>query len=156
MAIGLGQDARKYLDAAAHLDLADDAYTHAFAPPTYFLICHSIELALKAYLASHGLDERRLMRIGHRLERALEEAKKAAFSPAGNRFEELVQWLAPYHAEHSFRYRQLGYFRLPNARESIDIVEPVIDYVEAGVRARYMDWRSAHPSQSAQSQLLPE
>lgn len=43
--------------------------------PTYYLFAHGIELVLKAFLRSQGVDLKKLRDIGHDLEGALEEAQ---------------------------------------------------------------------------------
>ena len=44
--------------------------------PRYFMLCHAIELALKAYLALHGVSVRKLQsrKFGHDLEKLLSKA----------------------------------------------------------------------------------
>lgn len=68
------------------LERAEEFYT-AFkdlperAPPSwprYFLLCHAVELALKAYLAMHGKTMGNLKNeFGHNIERLLDEAVRA-------------------------------------------------------------------------------
>ena len=42
--------------------------------PRYFMLCHAIELALKAYLAAHGATAQELKNFRHNLTALLEEA----------------------------------------------------------------------------------
>ena len=45
--------------------------------PRYFLLCHAIELALKAFLALHGESESDLrLKFGHDLKKVLKRAKE--------------------------------------------------------------------------------
>ena len=48
------------------------------AKPRYFLLCHSIELALKAYISSHrpSSEEELIAKFGHDLTKLLDEAIK--------------------------------------------------------------------------------
>ena len=54
--------------------------------PRYFLLCHSIELVLKAYLAHHGLTEKQLQArpIGHDIKKLLDEAIRYGLSLSAN------------------------------------------------------------------------
>lgn len=148
MAIGLSQDAEIYLDAASRVHQGDEQAIPRYMPPTYFLFCHAIELLLKAFLASHGTDERGLRKFGHDLNAAFAAATERGFSPADDRFPELVEWLAPYHEDHIFRYRQPGLARLPLPSETATILQPVIASVKATVRARYMASRQGAGTES--------
>jgi hypothetical protein len=96
-------EARAFLESARRLDTATRSSAH-YAGPTYYLLCHGIELTLKAYLAASGVSERELHALRHDLKRAMRRARKHGFVPADDRFPELVKWLAPYHRDHSFRY----------------------------------------------------
>ena len=77
---GLRRYAQEYLqvaDDALHAHrarLPENQRHHTHVPfPLYFNYLHSIELALKAYLAHTGSDVRHLRQIGHNLEAALDE-----------------------------------------------------------------------------------
>jgi hypothetical protein len=68
------------------LDFADQFYSAfhelrkrppPFSWPRYFLLCHSIELALKAYLAEHGATVDQLKDdFGHKLDKLVDKAAK--------------------------------------------------------------------------------
>jgi hypothetical protein len=61
------------------------------------------------------------------------------FAPADDRFPELVLWLAPYHLDHSFRYRKGdGFRRLPLASEAAKIIDNTVAAVELYVRRQYL------------------
>src|SRR5262245_38912836 len=108
LAIGLIQDARAYVECARLLGHHQSGAAK-YVQPTYFLLCQAIELALKAHLAASGVSKKTLRnKIGHKIDAALRYARRFGFAPADDRFPELVQWLAPYHLDHSFRYRK-GY-----------------------------------------------
>jgi hypothetical protein len=61
--------AEEFLDAASHQDL------RSVAPSLvgYFLLGHSIELALKAGLITRGITDRGLRRLGHSISACLTE-----------------------------------------------------------------------------------
>jgi hypothetical protein len=63
--MGLSNAARKYLDAAEILHKR----TQGVSLPAYFVACQGLELTLKGYLRGCGLSERRLIKLGHNLER---------------------------------------------------------------------------------------
>jgi hypothetical protein len=65
-ALGLFNTARSYWRSAEQLKTALPKVTHPDAPQT-FLLCHAIELYLKAYLRGSSLDVEGLKRLGHRL-----------------------------------------------------------------------------------------
>jgi hypothetical protein len=50
--------------------------TPPFSWPRYFLLCHSMELALKAYLTLHGKTKSDLNPIRHHLDKLLEDAER--------------------------------------------------------------------------------
>ena len=70
--LGLHMYASAYLDAARALPLP----TAPFEPVRPFLICHSIELGLKAFLSLHGAEMLELAdgSYGHNLEAILKKA----------------------------------------------------------------------------------
>jgi HEPN domain-containing protein len=71
--------------------------------PRYFLLCHSIELALKAYLTLHGESESDLIKIGHDLKKLLRHARKLGLTLEPDT-QEAIKLLARAHNEHWARY----------------------------------------------------
>jgi hypothetical protein len=109
----------------------------------YFLLGQAIELALKAYLAASGVPEKTLSsreKIGHDIDVAFRMARDDyGFVPADNRFPDLVNWLAPYHLNHLFRYRKgIGRIPLPLMSEAAEIVHKTIVEIERYVRSQYL------------------
>jgi hypothetical protein len=51
-----------------------------FSPVPYYLICHSIELSLKAFLFSAGFKKKERKELSHNLEKALDEAEHKGLS----------------------------------------------------------------------------
>jgi hypothetical protein len=142
LAARLIDDALTYVECARRLDLLTEV-PKRFAFPVYFLLCHAIELALKAYLAASGVPGNTLRNeIGHDLDRALKDAQSRGLSPADDRFPGLVLWLAPYHLDHSFRYRQAsGLVRLPSAAEAADIIDDTVRAIEPYVRGKFAEYQ---------------
>ena len=99
------RDAEDYVESARQLAAPQGGIVYKRSGPVYNLLCHAIELALKAYLAASGVPITTLANhIRHDLELAFRCAQKHGFAPSDARFGEIVQWLAPYHLDHSFRY----------------------------------------------------
>jgi len=65
-ALGLKAEAMAYITAAASLERADDG---PILSTKHILLCHAIELILKAYVASRGDHEGSLLKVGHDLEK---------------------------------------------------------------------------------------
>ena len=103
--------------------------------PLFYLIARAIELTLEAYLLSQGATKNKLLKINHHLDRAPDSARHHGLRTTRESFDCLVALIAPLHAEHWFRYRQVGYFKLPNPQEAIEIVEPLLQEVERVIRA---------------------
>lgn len=55
---------------------AFQAPENRFSPVRYYLICHSIELALKAFLFTAGYKKKDRQRLNHDLEKALDAAEE--------------------------------------------------------------------------------
>jgi len=79
----------------------------------YYLLCHSIELAMKAFLREKGFTRKQLMEIGHDLEKLIRllhdngvlidvESMERTFS------------LSDYYKSKQFEYPQIGYKALPS------------------------------------------
>jgi HEPN domain-containing protein len=71
--------------------------------PRYFLLCHSIELALKAFLTLHGESESDLKLIGHDLKKLLKHAERRGLKLEPDT-QRAVKRLARAHYEHWARY----------------------------------------------------
>jgi len=144
LAIGFIQDARAFISDAETLLEANIQGTGAspFSAPTYYLLCHAMELALKGYLASSGVSKSKLQyKIGHDLEKALSLAQERGFVPADDRFVELVEWLGPSHLDHSFRYRKTGLLRLPALTVAVEAIKATIEGLEPHVRSQFVAFR---------------
>ena len=116
-----------------------------YVPPKYFLLCQALELALKAYLAASGVRKKVLRnKIGHDLDVAFRRAEQFGFAPVDHRLKDLVDWLAPFHLDNFFRYRQgTGPLRLPSASESVEIILKTIDEIDGYVRSQLLKAQTA-------------
>jgi hypothetical protein len=92
--------------------------------PRYFLLCHSIELALKAYLAAHGATPSQLKGFGHKLKKLLKKATKKGLSLSAQAKDQ-IRLLDKVHANFWHRY--------PPDRGSIKDL-PLIDHFVPAVR----------------------
>jgi len=108
-----------------------------FSPVPYYLICRSVELALKAFLLAKGVPEEKLRRktLGHDLEKVLEKAVSLGLDPivsiTPQHKEELVK-ANKYYASKGFEYFQvtrealIGYPNLPDCRVLSDFASLLI------------------------------
>src|SRR5262249_24692150 len=103
-----------------------------------------VELILKAFILIKGGTEREVREIRHDLLKAWERATKRGLRPNDKRAGEIVTMLAPYHLDHSFRYRKTRFVTLPVYRELCEVVEglvmqigPEVDHaMRAEIRAK--------------------
>jgi hypothetical protein len=138
LACGLIEEAQVYVESARRLDKACRNSARFFGP-TYFLLCHSIELALKAYLAASGVTEARLRdELRHNMRRALRSARGHGFTPTDKRFPDIVRWLAPYHLDHSFRYpKGSGQVVYPTVSDAVEIIGDTVRSIDTYVRGKF-------------------
>lgn len=120
MAVGYISEAEAYHRAALLVHSSTEPLDAIdLMAPALFLLCHATELALKAYLLSHGADPGakagglKNPAVGHNLIALYEMAVDQGFEPADDRLASMVEWLGPAHQAHSFRYRGLGAYHLP-------------------------------------------
>jgi hypothetical protein len=127
-------DARSYWKAAKALN---EAGNKAGISPTYFVLCHAIEVTLKAYLAAQGSGERELRDLGHHLLLVYACARKKGFKPSDHRTSEIVRWLSPFHEDLLFRYRKhLRSVALPDPGAVADVVSILVRQIEPIVIGR--------------------
>ena len=134
------RDAEDYVESARQLAALQGGLVRKWVSPIYQLLCHAIELTLKAYLAASGVPITTLANhIGHDLELAFRCAQKHGFTPSDAGFWEVVQSLAPYHLDHSFRYgKPHGSVTHPEPSKAAEIIANTIKgAVEPYVRRQY-------------------
>ena len=145
LAIRLIHDAEAYVECAQLLDKVQGG-APKFHSPTYFLLCQSIELTLKAYLAASGVSAKTLrdQRMRHNIELLFRYARRCfGLAPTDPRFPPLVRWLSPHHLDHSFRYRKgAGFLELPVVSESANIIIHTVAEIELHVRREFLKTRS--------------
>jgi hypothetical protein len=131
LAAALRDDAQSYLEAARVLAKND---LRGSLRPTYFLLCHGVELALKAFLAAKDAsDEFIRKKVGHRLDKAFEESAALGLSDPESKFRQLVNFLAPFHDEYAFRYRDVEFDHVPEFQEALDRALMMLRSIEPAV-----------------------
>jgi hypothetical protein len=144
IAVGMVQDAEAYRLAAVRVHPRSSPHQDGMLlAPAWHLLCHSVELTLKAYLLSAGADPSggkgglKHSSIRHNLVGLHERAQSHGFKPAGDGFEQVVAFLGPYHGDHVFRYRKPGSMPLFPPHAIADILKPVIAGASRTVRERW-------------------
>jgi hypothetical protein len=132
LAVGFANDAEAYIGAAQQL-----TDFKSFGP-RYFLFCHALELLLKAQILASGGEQEELFDIRHDLEKAYARAIELGYTSANDRVKHIVVWMAPYHKQHTFRYKESGYLIVPKAEELVAILQSMHLEIEATVRAAYI------------------
>jgi len=118
-AIGLARYAREFFDAAL---AADDkigrrpGYDIVAPPPVMFLVAHSIELTLKAYLRHLGLTVTDIVELKHDLNKAWRRASELGLRermPLTKDELETLCLISKLHSSTELRYIRTGYKTLP-------------------------------------------
>jgi hypothetical protein len=127
-------------DAAAYADAAAELVNFRRSGPLYFLFCHALELALKAYILATGGNRKELKPIRHDLKKLYDRAIALGYRPSDPRIPEIVEWLEPYHSDFSFRYKEATGLRvLPNPEELGTIFKILHNQIEPVTRAAYLN-----------------
>ncbi len=108
-------------------------------PAFYMLLCFSIELSLKAFLASRGLTEQELKRIGHELSTAFQKAVKLGLSEHNPKFRTLLTQVSEAHRLHEFRYLKSKSIEIVEPQEALDILEDHIRNMGAQIPVSRLD-----------------
>jgi hypothetical protein len=124
MAIGYLTDAKAYTTAAVELNGLDKS---GMTSPTYFLLCHALELLFKSYILASGGEAKELQKqaVRHNLAELCKRAQQLSLK-TDEKTEAVVGMLAPYHGNHSFRYRDPGYKTFPDTEAVIDVLQSLI------------------------------
>jgi hypothetical protein len=96
-------------------------------PDRQILAFHALELALKAFLAKHGLTRKTLRNkpYAHDLDRLYSDAVQRGLSlPAHSK--ELIAAVNEYHSAHIIRYEFTTTRRLPTCAKLFPIVEAIL------------------------------
>lgn len=94
-------EARNYLNAA---DILIGKGSNELNPPVYFLMCHGLELLLKAYVMARGVSYEEALKLGHDLQKAHEKAVSLGLPIEGEHTRALIEKLSEFHTYSLFRY----------------------------------------------------
>ena len=132
---GFHRYASEFLRAAKDFKIND-----AFSPVPYYLICRSIELALKAFLLAKGLPKKRLKKseLGHDLEKILKKAISIGLDKVVSitaQHKEEVKRANNYYAAKGFEYFEViravtGYRNLPDLPVLSDFASILVTKLE--------------------------
>jgi hypothetical protein len=119
VAVSYLTDAQQYLAAARVLSASQTANVSS---PQYFLIAQSIELFLKAFIIAAGGTQADLRKqnVRHSLVNLAKNAIARGYQSKAEKTMAVIELLDPHHAEHSFRYRKVGFKTYPTIREGLD------------------------------------
>lgn len=111
--MGISNAAEEFLKAAKTLRAGNsDLFT-----PTYFSICQSIELSLKAFLRGSGYTDKQLRKIGHNMIAAIFEAQKLPLDDYFKFFDDdakIVEKINPYYQMKDLQYVTSGFKSFPH------------------------------------------
>jgi len=136
-AFGLWQRSKEFLEAALKVssapksEIAELKSTISF--PAYFLVSHSIELSLKAFLYGRGIplkDLKKLRNFGHDLEKLLKEARKRKLGKEvklSTRDCSLIQFLNQTYMYKDFEYHSCGYKSIPRYYELVNVASTLVN-----------------------------
>jgi hypothetical protein len=144
MAVGFLTDAEAYTKAAVELNGLDK---WGMTSPTYFLLCHAMELLFKAYILASGGDAKELRDpdVRHNLAELCKQAQTLSLK-TDKEIEVVVAMLAPYHRNHSFRYRDPGYKTFPGTEVVIDVLHALTPPISIRVRRALRENFSGQPA----------
>ena len=121
--MGLWTYAKSYLDAAKVVAASNQDLPPV---PAYYLVCHSIELVLKAFLRGAGKELETLRQIGHNLIRCIEKAEAEGIN-THYRFtlhqKSAVELINDYYHQKELEYISTGSKKLPEYK----ILEAIAD-----------------------------
>ena len=101
-------------------------------PVKYFLLCHSIELAMKAYLREKGYSRLQLMNIGHDLEKLIRLLHEKGVSMDISSMVRTFS-LNDYYKTKQFEYPQVGYKEFPSLDDMKSYVHLLLSMVSNSI-----------------------
>ena len=136
-ASGLARYSEEFFRAARAVDKdmgRDEGYEIIAPVPVQFLVAHSIELILKAYLQYRGSSKKQLQNLGHDLLTCFEEAVNVGLNYTMDDGQlEALKALSHLHSTTQLRYIKPGMFPIMGpiskiAKDLQDVVCPVVGY----------------------------
>lgn len=98
----------------------------------YYLLCHSIELGMKAYLREKGYTRKQLMGFGHDLEKLLGQLYKEGVVINVDSVKRTFI-LNDYYMNKMFEYPQTGYKSMPSLEHMKSYVKLLLDMVSNSI-----------------------
>ena len=119
---------KNYFDAA---ELVGKEYSRHIFLPYYYLLGHSIELSLKAFLVGRGMkaSELRKRKYGHNLSALLKESRRRKLGIQVKLSEVdmgVIRLLDFEYAAKKYEYSERGLYRLPDAKLSIQVAHRLL------------------------------
>ena len=133
---GLLRDAQAFLTAGEVL--ARDRSEETFKP-TFFLLCHALELGFKSYLAASGLPVYELEKIGHGLERCFDLAANRGYTPSDIRVKYVAMNLDALHQGQAFRYPGNLITAVPKEQELVEVIKIMFDDIRNFVHRAFFN-----------------
>jgi hypothetical protein len=141
-------EARKYLNAA---DILIRDKSADVKPPTYFLMCHALELLLKGYVMARGVSYEEALKLGHDLQKAHDKAVSVGLPIEGDHTQILIEKLSEFHDAFLFRYpvvrKDDGHLILRGAlvypAEVLAVIETIFTRVNGPIIMARLDATSA-------------
>jgi hypothetical protein len=100
----------------------------------YYLLCHSLELALKSRLRLNGLSYLELKKLGHDLTKCIKILTEKYEFTFDSRTNEMITCLNQYYSNKEFEYFVMGYKSVPVITEIAQSVHSVIKKVDYDVK----------------------
>jgi HEPN domain-containing protein len=102
----------------------------------YFLLCRSLELGFKAFLADKGKTIKQLRKkpFRHDLETLLKECESNGLATSLSdvtRIREQVKWLNQYYDDKQLEYPEISHYRLPDLKDLRESVSKLIVATES-------------------------
>jgi hypothetical protein len=130
-AIGLVTDAKEMLKAA---EILHESGEWKVLMPTYYLLGHATEVAVKAFLLAHGEDLEKLKkRYGHDIAKSAKsvvEAKHGAISLLVQEHLPEIELLNFYYKAKELEYRVTGAKSYPPKEKTIAFLQALIPLIE--------------------------
>jgi hypothetical protein len=146
-AMGFWRHAREFADAARAVRVADGSKLRMLLPVLY-LLGHSVELSLKAFLLGRGvpIGTLRSREYGHDLAALLKEARRRRLGnevPLQSRHLNVIQLLNYEYVAKKYEYRETGMYYTPDPSLTQDVADRLIGGLEVYCREQTLHARRA-------------
>lgn len=131
--LGLWRYALEYFKGFTIIKLKEPGEL-SLVPVKFFLLCHSIELAFKAYLRHKNYKVKQLMDFGHDLEALMDELHSKHEITLSKNFVEVVLDANQYYKTKQYEYFQSGYKILPDISNLENLARLFIRKVEYNLK----------------------